>query len=227
MIRVIGLGAGGHAKVVIEALQLTGGFDLAGMLDPKPEMADQRVLSVPVIGDDSMLPDLYTQGVRHAFIGLGGTGDNGPRTALYNKAASHGFDVISTIHPKAVISRSAKIGTGFTALAGAIVNAAASLGENVLVNTGAIVEHDCVIGDHVHIATGARLASTVTVGDGAHVGAGATIRQRIKIGAGALVGAGAVVVNDVPAGTVVVGVPAKPLYAPQTAGAETRPGGNR
>ena len=49
------------------------------------------------------------------------------------------------------------------------------------------------------------------MGAGAHIGAGATIRQGLAIGEAAVVGAGAVVVKDVPAGAVVVGVPARVL----------------
>lgn len=44
---------------------------------------------------------------------------------------------------------------------------------------------------------------------GAIIGGGATVLPGIFIGAGAIVGAGAVVTKDVPAGTTVVGNPAK------------------
>jgi len=211
MIGVIGIGAGGHARVVIEILRLMGGYDLAGLLDPRPELQGAQVLGVPVLGDDSLLPGLYVQGVHHAFIGLGGTGDTRPRRRLYELARGLGFEIVAAIHPQAVLSPSAQIGRGPTVMAGAVINAAARLGENVIVNSGAIVEHDCVIGDHVHIASGARLASTVHVGDGAHIGLGACVRQCVRIGAGAIVGAGAVVVKDVPDNAVVVGVPARVL----------------
>ena len=211
MVPVIGLGAGGHARVVIEVLQLTGNYELVGLLDANPELWNTSVLGVPVLGDDSVLPELYRRGVHHAFMGLGGTGDTGPRKQLYERAQREGFLPVGDIHPQAVISPSAQLGKGPTVMAGVLINAVANLGDNVIVNTGAIVEHDCVIGDHVHIATGARLASTVRVGQGAHVGAGATVRQNITIGEGVIVGVGAVVVKDVPAHTVVVGVPARPL----------------
>jgi len=211
MIGVIGIGAGGHARVVIEILRLMGGYDLAGLLDPRPELHNTQVLGVPVLGDDSLLPGLYAQGVHHAFIGLGGTGDTRPRRRLYELAREQGFEIVAALHPQAVLSPSAQIGHGPTVMAGAVINAAACLGENVIVNSGAIVEHDCVIGNHVHIASGARLASTVHVGDGAHIGLGACIRQCVRIGAGALIGAGAVVVKDVPDDAVVVGVPAQVL----------------
>ena len=50
-----------------------------------------------------------------------------------------------------------------------------------------------------------------TLDDGVIVGAGAKILGAITVGRGARIGANAVVVADVPAGTAVVGIPAKPV----------------
>ena len=211
LLPVIGVGAGGHAKVLVETLQLVGGYELVGLLDPKPEIWNTNVLGIPVLGDDCLLATLYYDGVRHAFIGLGSVGDTGPRRRLYEEVRGRGFEIVQTIHPQAIIAPSAQIGHGSTIMAAAVVNTATILGTNVVVNTGAIVEHDCVIGDHVHIASGARLASTVHVGEGTHIGLGACIRQCIHIGRQVVVGAGAVVVDDVPDNVVVVGVPARVL----------------
>lgn len=209
MKRVVGVGAGGHAKVVLEILRLLDGYELVGLLDPRQELRGTEVLGVPVLGDDSLLPDLYGQGIRHAFIGLGTAGDTEPRQRLYQRVRTAGFQLVDAIHPQATIAMSAEIGHGPTVMARAVLNAAACLGENVIVNTGAVVEHDCIIGDHVHIATGAHLAGNVRVGDGAHVGLGASILQGITVGRRAVIGAGAVVVKDVPERVVVTGVPAR------------------
>src|SRR5437660_2060398 len=141
-LRVIGLGAGGHARVVLEALAAAGGFDVVGLLDPSRELWGTDVLGVPVLGDDSELGRQYDHAVSHVFIGLGGAADTRPRRRLYEFARATGFDVVSAIHPAAVISPSARVGAGATILAGAIVNAEAEIGENAIVNTGAIVEHD-------------------------------------------------------------------------------------
>jgi len=53
--------------------------------------------------------------------------------------------------------------------------------------------------------------SPITVGRDAWIGADATILGGVSIGAESIVAAGAVVTDDVPPGTVVGGVPAKPL----------------
>ena len=208
MIPVVGFGAGGHAKVVIEILRSMRGYEIVVLLDTRIERG-ANVLGVEVLGDDSLMAELKGRGIEHAFIGVGTVGDAQPRRQLYEKVVDFGFQIVPAIHAAAIVSSSAQIGIGPTIMAGAIVNADVVIGHNVIVNTGAIVEHDCVIGDHTHIATGARLAGGVHVGPGSHIGIGAIVRQEIKIGEGAIVGAGAVVVRDVPAGKTVIGVPAR------------------
>jgi sugar O-acyltransferase (sialic acid O-acetyltransferase NeuD family) len=205
------LGAGGHARVLIDCLQTNPTVSMAGILDPDPEKAGAEVYGVPILGNDELLPEIVERGVEYFVVGLGGTGNNLPRKRLFELAVKCGLKPLTVQHPSASVSQRAIIGEGCQLLPGAIVNAGAKLGMNVILNSGAIVEHDCVVGDHVHVATGAKLASTIFVGDGAHIGAGATIRQCIRIGEFSVVGAGAVVVKDVPAHTTVVGVPAEVL----------------
>lgn len=50
-----------------------------------------------------------------------------------------------------------------------------------------------------------------TIGDRAFIGAGARVLGGIRVGAGARVGANAVVLDDVPAGSSAVGVPARAI----------------
>ena len=211
MTKVIGFGAGGHARVIIDILTTIGGFEIVGLLDQDQRLWRTEVLGVSVLGDDSVARKMFDDGVRTAFIGLGSIKNAEPRRRLYEAARASGFEIVRAIHPRAIVADSARIGDGPMVMAGAIINPAAVIGNNVIINTGAIVEHDCVIGDHSHVATGARLGGAVTIGDGSHVGLGASIREGIKVGNGAIVGAGAVVIEDVPDRTVVVGVPASVL----------------
>lgn len=210
-IPVIGLGAGGHAKVVIEILQFDNQYKFVGLLDRNPELCGKTTMGLEILGDDDQLPILMRRGVEHFFVGVGGTSDLRPRRRVYEFALSQGMKPVSAIHPSATISPSATLGKGLTVMAGAIINAAAKLGDNVIISTGAIVEHDCVIGNHVHIATGATLGGTVRIGEGAHIGIGAVVRQSLRVGAGTVVAAGAVVVKDVPDNVTVAGVPARIL----------------
>jgi len=202
------LGAGGHARVVIDSLQTAELVELVGILDPNPDLLGKDIFGVPIIGNDDILAELHSKGVDYFVIGLGGTGNNRPRIHLFDLACTNGLKPLTVYHPSAIISSRAEIGEGTQLLPGCIVNANARIGKNCILNSGSIVEHDCTIGNHVHIATGAKLASTVTIGEGAHIGAGATIRQCIEIGEFAVVGAGSVVIRDVLSNITVVGVPA-------------------
>jgi serine O-acetyltransferase len=76
-----------------------------------------------------------------------------------------------------------------------------------------------VIGDESIIRQGVTLGNKTldrpldapTLGKRVNVGAGAKILGAVSIGDGASIGANAVVLDDVPAGAVAVGIPAKVL----------------
>lgn len=205
------LGGGGHAKMVVEALQAQYAGRRCVILDPAPDLRNRTILGVPIVGDDSMLEELAGIGARWFAVGVGGTGDTRNRQRLYELGLSHGLEPLTIINKSSRCSNWAELGRGAQLFPGSIVNAGVVIGQNAIVNSGAILEHDCTIGDHVHVATGAVLAGMVRVGNGAHIGCGATIKESITIGERAIVGAGAVVVRNVSPDTVVVGVPARPM----------------
>ncbi len=200
-------GAGGHAKVIIEAVRTQGRWIVAALTDP---VVRGQVMGVPVVGTDQELPRLRQQGLAAALVGVGSVKDPTLRVQLFERLLKIGFVPPSVCHLRATVSATAELGAGTVVFAGAVVNAQAVIGQNVIVNTGAIIEHDCTIGDHVHVAPRAVIGGEAIVGTKAHIGLGAIVLQGIRIGEGAVIGAGAVVHRDVPPNVVVVGVPAKP-----------------
>jgi sugar O-acyltransferase (sialic acid O-acetyltransferase NeuD family) len=209
-VQCIIFGGGGHAKVVIECLKAANSELICAILDQDRSLWGQEVTGVPVLGDESLLQKLVSEGARFFVVAIGSVGDSRIRRQMFEKGVAHNLEPFTVIHPNAIRSPRAIIGPGTQLMPGSIVNVDAQIGKNVIVNTGVIIEHDCRVGDHVHLATGAVLAGGVTVGHDAHIGCGATVRESIFIGDRAIVGAGSLVIKDVPADAVVTGVPAKP-----------------
>ncbi len=208
---IVVIGAGGHARVVIDGLYSLGLADRCVVIDSNPDLWGSSVLGVTVRGGDAEMKDLLACGFGRFIVAMGGIYQFSLRRQLFDAAIQQGFTPFSLRHPSSICSAFAHIGRGCQVMAGTIVNAQATIEENCILNTRCIVEHDCNIGRDSHLAPGSCLAGGVQIGAQVHIGAGATICENLKVGIRSIVGAGAVVVKDVPPETVVVGVPAKAI----------------
>jgi sugar O-acyltransferase (sialic acid O-acetyltransferase NeuD family) len=205
--KVILLGSGGHAKVIIDILLKKNEYEIAGILDKDQKTSD--IFGIPILGGDELLCKIFTDGIKNAFVALGAVGNNKPRANLFNTVKIIGFNMINVVHPTVVIGMNINMGFGNALMAGAIINPSVIIGNDCIINSGCIVEHDVIIGDHVHIAPGAKLSGNVSIGDYSHIGIGANIIQGVKVGQNVIVGAGAVVINNLPDNCTAVGVPAR------------------
>lgn len=209
MSRVIVVGTGDHARVVAE-LVAAAGHDLVAFVEP-----DTSRSPTALPGDVRVLRGLDPSGwevAHHDARFVVAIGSNEIRRDVHERCAETGLRPLSVVHPTAVLLGGASVDPdGAQVCAAAVIGVDARVGANVIVNTAATVDHDVVLEPHAFVGPGAHLAGRVHVGAEAHVGIGAIVREGITIGAGALVAAGAVVVEDVPPGTRVAGVPARPM----------------
>ena len=143
------IGAGGHGKVVYEALILSHPQASVCVWDDDPEIADCTFLDVRIC-----VPVNWSKltGVGHVAIG-----NSSLRKSLFYKLVSHGKQIVTVIHPNAIISKWASIEEGSFIAAKAIVGPDTSLGAGIIINHGAVVDHDCKIGAFSHIAPNATL----------------------------------------------------------------------
>jgi UDP-perosamine 4-acetyltransferase len=209
--KVVCVGGGGNAKVLIDIILNDNNYSLVGITEAAGDLFQEKIKGVPVIGSDEMLPHLLAEGIKLAFVGVGTVGDTSVRTKIYQKIEAIGFTPLTIIHPSAMIAPTIELGKGDCFMAGTIINPYAKIGNNVIVNTGALVEHDCVVDDHVCISPGAILGGEVTVGEQSFIGMGALIKQGVTIGKNVIIGMGAVVLDDIPDGEAVAGNPARKL----------------
>jgi len=191
-------GASGHAKVIIDILELLR-IPVDGLYDDNPEI--KQLLSYPVLGS------LKNQVKRPQLPFIISIGNN-----LVRKKIKELFPLVfanALIHPEATISNRAVLGEGTVVMGHAIINADTRIGQHAIINTSASIDHDCTIGDFVHISPNATLTGGVTVGEGTMVGAGAVIIPYTKIGQWAVIGAGSVVTKNIPDYELWMGNPAR------------------
>jgi sugar O-acyltransferase (sialic acid O-acetyltransferase NeuD family) len=197
-------GAGGHGRVVAE-VAVQSGSKVAGFVDDNVASCGAAPLALPVLGDRAWLCDLPPNSYRVAL----GIGENHARKALAQFLNEAGIEVETIISPFAVVSPSAKIGSGTVVMPGAVVNAMAIVGEGVIINTGAVVEHDAKVGNYSHLSSNSTLGGGAEAGELVHIGLGATVLPLICIGSRSILGAGSVATRGVPDDVVAFGAPAR------------------
>lgn len=212
---VIVIGAGGHARVVADAL-LCAGATVIGFTDADPATWGRMQAGVPVLGGDDVLRQHDARTVRLVNgLGMIDARSSALRRRVQEELMSRGWAFAAVRHPSAIISPRAQVSGDAQVLAGAVVQPGASIGVGSIVNTRAVVEHDTCVGDWSHVAPGAVICGDARIGMHTHVGAGATVRQGVHIGDRCLIGIGAAVVADQATASTVAGVPARPFESKQ------------
>lgn len=206
-------GAGGFGREVawvIESLnKKTLEYELVGFIDDDEKLQGKILNGWPVYGLDQ---------VRAKFPGISvvsGIGHPRPRRATMEKAMAIGLQATTVIHPNVEYSRWVHIGSGTIICPGCLLTTNIVLGKQVQINMDCTIGHDVELEDYVTLAPGVHISGYVKIRPLAYIGTGAVIINGtedtpIIIGEEAIIGAGACVINSVPPGLTVVGLPAKP-----------------
>lgn len=136
------LGAGGFGQMIQETARLLG--------YAKVVFLDDAAKCDNVVGkccDYQALLGEYDTAVA-------ALGDNGMRLYWTEKLMEAGYKVPAIIHPSAVVSPSAQIGSGSFIMQRAVVNTHTVIEHGVLVNSGAVVDHDSHVAKGAHIGLG-------------------------------------------------------------------------
>lgn len=205
MDKIIVIGASGHAKVIIEAIELSKSHHIHGLIDSfKPK--GRKLFDYEILGTEDIIPDLRSNGITKGVIAIG---DNWTRFLMYKKILSlvPDFEFIKVIHPSAVISPRVKIGAGTVILPSVTINVDAEIGKHCIVNTYASFGHEGRMDDFSSLAPGVIAGGNVKIGFCSAICLGANIIQGTRIGEHSIIGAGALVLSDVGNFKLMYGVP--------------------
>ena len=197
--KVMIIGAGGHAKVIVDIV-IKSGDEVIGFVDDNIEKGTE-ILGFKVLGKIIEI-DKYLD--CEFIIGIG---DNSIRKQIAEKFPK--LKYYTAIHPTVVIGMDVAIQAGTVIMANVVINPCTQIGKHCIINTASVVEHDSNIQNYVHISPNASLGGNVTIGELTHIGIGATVKNNVNICNSIVIGAGAVVVEDMKEEGVYIGIPAR------------------
>lgn len=214
MERLVIVGAGGLGREVahlVETIRAKGAvqWTLAGFIDDDPELHGASILGYPVVGGIEVVetPGASVEADAYAIA----VGNARVRRHLADTMARSALQPATLIHPTVEVHRSVHIGPGSIICKGVALTVNIHIGPHVIVNLNSTIGHDATVEGFATLHPGTHLSGNTCVGEACEVGTGAVALPGIGLGAGARVGAGAVVTKDIPPGTTVAGVPARPM----------------
>ena len=196
MEKIILIGAGGHAKSVIDSIEQAGIYEIVGFSEKNID-ENIQYRGYKVICTDDELDYFYKSGVQNAFITIGYMGNSNLRENLYYKLKNIGFNIPSIVDQSAILATDVQIGKGCFIAKGTIINSQSCIRDLAIINTGAVIEHECYVGFNTHIAGKSIICGNVNIGNNTFIGAGSTVIQGVKIGDNTIVGAASTVLHDI------------------------------
>lgn len=197
------IGAGGHARSLINLVELNG-LRIDGIYDDSFSDAGERELinGYPVLGTVAAVPANVP-----AILAVG---DNGRRRSLFNTMGDRVYEK-NLVHATTVIEKRTSLDKSNQIFGMVYINSMASVGNDNILNSGCILEHEVTIGDHNHISVGTVLCGRVRIGSCCFIGAGSVVIDKITIGDNIIIGANSVVIEDITSPGTYAGNPARKI----------------
>jgi len=208
MKKLIVYGAGEFGSLIANVLSYHDDLEIAAYGDDDRQKTDDHINGTPVFGQKDLLNFAEQNNIKLAITAIG---NNTVRAEKFNLLKTAGFQMISIVHPQALIDTKVSYGDNVIIEMGTAIHTQSKIGNNVFLGGEALIGHHNIIGDHVLVGGNVSFGGSVIVEDYVSLGVGASIKPGIRLGKGSVIGVGAAVIKDVEPGSTVVGVPAKPI----------------
>ena len=197
MKRIALIGAGGHAKVIVDLINELNIYKIVGFYD---DDITAKLYNITNLGKINNIDS----SIENFIIGIG---NDKIRKKIFEN--NKNLKWVTLIHPSAIVSKNVTIDSGTVVCAGSIIQTDVKIGKQCIINTGCSIDHECVINDFCSICPKATLCGQVQIGTLSFIGANSTIIQCLNIGNNCIIGAGSVIIKNVEDNKKVVGNPGR------------------
>jgi sugar O-acyltransferase (sialic acid O-acetyltransferase NeuD family) len=208
--KIIIIGAGAHARVIIDILIQNSSVEIVGILDSQLTI-NSKFYGIDVVGRQNNLNELKAQ---YDFSGgIVAIGDNYSRSLVVKEIIDQmpNFTFINAVSPFTSISPSHQMGCGNVIMAGNVINSDAEIKNHCILNTKSSLEHNSIMHDFSSLAAGVTTGGFVSIGTFSAIALGCVIFDRITIGDNVIVGSGSLVTKDLDSDFLYYGSPAKKI----------------
>lgn len=206
--KIILIGARGHARAVADVIKAEGRYEIEGLLDSfqKP---GTYCFGYKIFGGEKNLPQICNDLNIHKIIIA--IGDNYQRQAMSERIKKKitNIEFISCIHPSAIIGSDVKIGAGTVVMPGTIIVSGSSIAEGCLLNTASSIDHDGIMMPWSSLGPGTIVGGRLHLGERSSINLGAKVVNDISIGNDTVIGAGSVVTKNIPDHVLAYGAPCR------------------
>lgn len=201
-------GASGHGRSTLNIIQSEQKYSLIGFIDSIKTVGSDYC-GYPILGRESDIGKLIqSHEVKYFIIAIG---DNYQRFAAAERIQKSypSLDLVTSIHPSAVISSDVTIGAGSVIMPHVTVVSGCRIGKGCILNTKSSLDHDSVMGDWSSLAPGVTTGGNVKIGIRSSIGLGTNIIEKIEIGQDTVIGAGSLVLKNISDRLLAYGSPCK------------------
>ena len=190
------IGAGGHAKVILEILNNCFEINEIQLYDDDIQKIGKNFYGIKIISNIQSAIRQNDSKLNNLLVAIG---DNKIRKKVVEEinqstVANNFVPNWATVNGLyTTIAKTALIGEGTVVFNHANIGPSVKIGKHCIINNHSNVDHDCEIKDYVHIAPGAMLCGGVKIGEGTLIGAGSVIIPDIEIGSNLVIRAGSMV----------------------------------
>lgn len=187
MEKIIIYGNGDFAKQIYWYFKSDTSFDVVAFCADKKYISDKKIYGLKVYEFETIEKDFKIDSFK-MFVAIG-YGNMRAREHMFNKAKNKGYDLVSYVSSKAILSPNIKLGENNAILHGVIIEPNAQIGNNNIIWSSVVVCHDSKIGNHNFIAAGTIIGGFTRIEDLCFIGFNSTILQNLHILNESLIGA--------------------------------------